>query len=444
MMKVALDKPAEYFLNYLESLNIFLKKQGWEFQIGSGLGVLLLGTLVILVAVFADYIARKILEKVLKPIIHRTRAQWDNIALRKGLFRRAAHFAPALVFYLSAPLFDLGETAWGDTLSESIRRLSLIYLIFTGAMVGDAVINTMGDLYKKRDSLKDRPIRSYLQVIKLMGFIVTGILVISVLLDKSPWGFLTGLGALTAVILLVFKDTILGLVASVQISAYDTIRIGDWIEMPKFGADGDVVMMSLNQIQVQNWDKTIVTIPTSAVLSDSVKNWRGMSESGGRRIKRHLNIDINSIKFCDQEMLDRFSKIRYIAEYIERKREEVRRHNEKLGIQNLSLADGRHLTNLGTFRAYVEAYLRENSKIHQDMTFLVRQLQSTSEGLPLEIYVFTNDTKWANYEAIQADIFDHIFAVVPLFDLSVFQNTSGQNYKIDIVSMPKPTPSPGA
>ena len=441
MLAADINKPAQYLLDTLESLNQMLQGQGIKVQIGSGLGILLLGIVVILVAIVADYITKKVLEKILKPIIRRTKVDWDNIALQQGFFRRAAHFAPAMVFYLSAPLFNISDSPWSQTLAEFIARGALVYFTFTFALVGAAFTNTLGALYRNRDTAKHRPIRSYLQVIKLFIYIVAGILIVSIILNKSPWGFLTGLGAMTAIILLVFKDTILGLVASVQISAYDSIRLGDWIEMPKYGVDGDVIMMSLNQIRVQNWDKTIVTVPTYAVLTDSVKNWRGMSESGGRRIKRHINIDINTIKFCNQEMLDRFAKIGHIAEYIQQKEEEIQKHNQELGIEMTSLADGRHLTNVGTFRAYVESYLRDHSKIHKDMTFLIRQLQPTSEGLPLEIYVFTNDIKWANYEAIQADIFDHIFAVIPLFDLAAFQNTSGQNYKVDIVSMPKPTPA---
>ena len=241
--------------------------------------------------------------------------------------------------------------------------------------------------------------------------------------------FLSGLGALTAVLLLVFKDTILGLVAGVQLSANKMVAVGDWIEMPKYGADGDVIEVALTTVKVQNWDKTVTTIPAYALISDSFKNWRGMQESGGRRIKRSVSIDVQTIVFCDEEMLGRFAKIKYIAEYIQKKKDELARFNQELKVDDSSLVNGRRMTNVGTFRAYVVAYLKHHPKIHQEMTFLVRQLAPSENGLPIEVYVFSNDKVWANYEAIQADIFDHILAVVPEFDLRVFQVPTGNDFR---------------
>jgi miniconductance mechanosensitive channel len=255
------------------------------------------------------------------------------------------------------------------------------------------------------------------------------VLVIALLFKQSPFGILGGLGAMTAVLILVFKDTILGLVASFQISTTDMVRIGDWIEMPKYGADGDVIDVSLHTIKIQNWNKTISTIPTYALISDTFKNWRGMSDSGGRRIKRAVNIDITSIKFCTEEMIKRFSKFQYISEHVEKKKKELAEFNEVNRFDISELVNGRHMTNIGTFRAYLEEYLRNHPKIHQDMTFLVRQLPPGEHGLPIEIYVFSNDQRWAQYEAIQADIFDHILAVLPMFDLRAFQSPTGHDFK---------------
>jgi miniconductance mechanosensitive channel len=253
------------------------------------------------------------------------------------------------------------------------------------------------------------------------------IVAISIVIDQSPLILLSGLGALTAVILLIFKDSILGLVAGIQLVANDMVRPGDWIEMPKYGADGDVIEITLNTVKVQNWDKTITTIPTYALISDSFKNWRGMQESGGRRIKRAVYVDVSSVRFCTPEMTAKFSRIKVLEEYIARKQAEMREYNEKHGIDDAVLVNGRRMTNLGTFRAYLVEYLKRHPKIHQDMTFLVRHLQPTELGLPIEIYVCSNDQEWSNYEGIQADIFDHIFASLPEFGLRPFQSPTGSD-----------------
>ncbi|MFW5886783.1 MAG: mechanosensitive ion channel family protein, partial [Bacteroidota bacterium] len=238
-----------------------------------------------------------------------------------------------------------------------------------------------------------------------------------------------GMGALAAVLMLVFKDSILGLVAGIQISAYDMVRIGDWIEMPSHNADGDVIDISLNTVKVQNWDKTITTIPTYALVSESFYNWRGMQEAGGRRIKRNISIDMKSVKFCTKEMLEKFKKIQYLKSYIEDKEKELLEFNKKNNVDEYILVNGRRLTNIGVFRKYLEAYLRNHPHIHKNMTFLVRHLQPTDRGIPVEIYVFANDTVWANYEGIQADIFDHVLAVIPEFGLRVFQSPSGDDFQ---------------
>jgi miniconductance mechanosensitive channel len=272
------------------------------------------------------------------------------------------------------------------------------------------------------------PVKSFTQLLKLIIFIGATIIIVSIFLNKSPWGILQALGALTAVSMLVFKDSILGFVATIQLASHKMVHIGDWIEMPKYGADGDVIDITLNTVKVQNWDKTISCIPTYALVSDGFKNWRGMVESGGRRIKRSFNLDMNSFKFCDEAMLEQFSKIEHIKEYIADKKTEIQEYNDKYSVDLTSIVNGRKMTNIGTFRHYVECYLKNYEKLNHNMTFLIRQLAPTESGLPIEVYVFTNDTNWVNYEGIQGDIFDHILTVVPEFQLKLFQNPSGQDF----------------
>jgi miniconductance mechanosensitive channel len=304
-----------------------------------------------------------------------------------------------------------------------------VVLIVLVVLALDTLLNAFFLIYNESERAKTVPIKGFLQVAKIVLYLVATILIIATVLGKSPLYLLSGLGALTAVLMLIFRDAILGFVAGIQLTTNKMVAIGDWLEMPSHGADGDVIDIALTTVKVQNWDKTITTIPTYALISQSFRNWRGMSESGGRRIKRAVNIDLTTIKFCDREMLGRFAKIQYIQEYLERKKREIEEHNASLKADASCLVNGRHLTNVGTFRAYVDAYLRHHPMVNQDMTFLVRQLHPTDTGLPIEIYVFCKDKAWANYEAVQADIFDHIFAVVPEFDLRVFQNPAGTDFR---------------
>ncbi len=373
--------------------------------------------IVILLAIVVNYIVRSIIVRFITMMIKRSSSRWDDAFAERKLFVRLSHLAPALVIYFFAPAFP--------QVSEWLVRLSMAYMMIVGMSSMFAFINAIGDVYATFDIAKNRPIKGYLQLVQIFLAVIIGILVISTLINRSPALLLGGLGALTAVIILVFKDTILGLVASVQLSSNDMVRIGDWIEMPKYGADGDVIDISLHTVKVQNWDKTIATIPTYTLISDSFKNWRGMSESGGRRIKRAINIDMNTVKFVSPEMLERFKKIHLIKDYLVTRKDEIDRYNAEHKVDTSELVNGRNMTNLGTFRAYVVAYLKSHPKVHQDMTFLVRHLAPGEHGLPIQIYVFSNDQVWANYEAIQADIFDHILAVIPRFDLRVFQNPTG-------------------
>ncbi|MFI4912296.1 MAG: mechanosensitive ion channel family protein [Sedimentisphaeraceae bacterium JB056] len=378
--------------------------------------------LVMAVLTFASYyIAGNILDKFARRLISRTKTDWDDMLVEHGFFKRMWLFIPALVVHFMSPAVLEGSPG-----SIAFMRATVnIYVVIVSLRVFFSMLNWIVDVYHKVDHEEKMPIRSFVQAFKIIAFLVVVIVVLSILLDKNPKGLLSGLGALTAILMLIFKDSILGFVAGVQMNANRMVRIGDWVEMPKYGADGDVIDVSLTTVKVQNWDKTITTIPAYSMISDSFKNWRGMSESGGRRIKRCICIDMSSIKFCDEKMLEKFRKIQYISEYIDKKKKDVAQFNVEKKVDESVTVNGRRLTNIGTFRAYLAAYLRNHPMINQDMTFLVRHLQPTSQGIPIEIYVFCSDKVWANYEAVQADIFDHILAIVPEFELKVFQSPSG-------------------
>lgn len=382
---------------------------------------------VFLLAWLANYLTRRVVLRIVRAVIDRSKAQWDDALVEHKVFHRLAHLAPALVFYVAAPLLFPSESE--ETYQHVVERLANAWMYIAGARTIGALLDAFVAIGMRKPATKGKPLRSYAQVVKLMMWLTIIILVIATLIDRSPWGLLTGLGAMTAILLLVFKDTILGFVASIQIAGYDMVRTGDWIEMPKFGADGDVVDISLNTIKVQNWDKTITTIPTYAMVTESFRNWRGMQESGGRRIKRAIAIDMNSVRFLKKEDIERLHSVRTIRDYMNRKEEEVAKWNQENDASEGSAADARHLTNVGTFRAYLEYYLKRNPQIRQDMTFLVRQLAPTPQGLPMEIYVFCADQRWAHYESIMADIFDHVLAVLPEFDLRVFQEPSGADFQ---------------
>ncbi|MFQ5637965.1 MAG: mechanosensitive ion channel family protein [bacterium] len=380
---------------------------------------------VIALSIVANAFAKKIILRMLTPLIARSRTKWDDAILKRKVLYQIAHLAPALVIYLMVPIALRGN----DTVVSVVLSATLIYIIIVVALALDAFLNASVDIYRTTDISKQFPIKSFVQMVKIGVYFVAVIFVISIILNKTPFFLLSGVGAMTAVLMLIFKDPILGFVAGVQLSANKMLSRGDWIEMPKYGADGDVLEVALTTVKVQNWDKTITTIPTYALISESFKNWQGMEQSGGRRIKRSINIDMGTITFCTEEMLQRFSKIQFIADYIEQKKKELREFNQSAKVDETSLVNGRRMTNIGTFRAYVNAYLKNHPKINLDMTFLIRQLPPTQHGLPIEIYVFCKDKVWAHYEAILADIFDHFLAVIPEFDLRVFQDPTGGDFK---------------
>lgn len=378
----------------------------------------------LIVGFLADFIARKILLGIIRRLVVKSKTDWDDILIEKKVFNNIAHLVPALVIEGLIPSFFAGHQTW----IEFGLKFSHVYLMVGIMVLLVSFVNTAQVLVSRHPFMKDKPTESYGQLVRIIIYVIGGIYLVSILLERSALGIFSTLGAMSVVLMLVFKDTILGFVASIQLAANNMIRVGDWVEFPKYDADGDVIEIKLQTIKIMNWDKTVSTVPTYAFVSDAFKNWRGMEESGGRRIKRSISVDMNSIKLCNAEMLDRFKKIQYISEYLEKKKTEVDSFNEEHEVSNNSLVNGRAISNMGTFRAYVHAYLSHNQTLNKDMTFLVRQLQSTDRGLPLEIYVFSKEKRWDHYENIQADIFDHLLSVIKEFDLQVFQNPSGSDF----------------
>lgn len=381
--------------------------------------------LVALAALIAHRLARGPVLRTIDSLIRRTNTDWDDALIERRVLHRLAHLVPGLVIYRLAPLALVGHARLQEIADTGV----LVYLVLTSMLVIDALMSTTVDIYRSTKTSREISIKGLIQFLKVILYFLCGVFVVSVLLGKSPFYLLSGLTALTAVLLLIFRDAILGLVAGIQLSVNRMVARGDWIEMPKYGADGDVLDVTLTTVKVQNWDKTITTIPTYSLISESFKNWRGMQDSGGRRIKRSVHIDISTVKFLDEQMIERFGKIQYITDHIEHKKQELAEYNELNQVDLSHLANGRRMTNVGTFRAYVEAYLKNHPQISQEMTFLVRQLAPTPKGLPIEIYVFCKDKVWANYEAIQGDIFDHILAIIPIFDLQAFQEPAGKDFR---------------
>ncbi len=381
-------------------------------------------------ALIAYLIIRFYVIRIIHFWIKHSKTKWDDVLIDKKVFTPLSYIVPALIIYFGIGIFP--------KLSPIVHRIIITFIFVLIILMLDRFLSAVLAIYETYPISKRRPIKGYIQIAKLALYLLALVLAISILIGKSPWIFLSGIGALTAVILFIFRDTILSLVASIQIVTNDLVRLGDWIEMPKYGADGIVIDMALHTVKVQNWDKTVINIPTYKLIEESFKNWRGMQDAGGRRIKRALLIDQTSIKFLDDIEIKRLENIKLLKNYIQKKKKEIDEYNKRLGIDNTELVNGRRMTNLGTFRAYVEAYLRSHPKIRQDMTFLIRYLAPTPEGLPLEIYVFTNDIRWANYESIQADIFDHLLAAIPHFNLRVFQKPTGHDFKhISLKSLDK-------
>jgi len=381
----------------------------------------LLAVVVLVISWLAYLFASRIIMASLIRLFKHTATHLDDVFVEQSVFKRLAYIVPLLVIYLLADLFP--------EYSDYIRRWLFALLVIVLILLANAFLGVANVIYRQSKFAQILNIKSYLQISKLILNILGGIVVISIVIDKSPVYLLSGIGALTAVLLLIFKDTILSFVASIQIHSNDLFKIGDWLEVPQFGADGDVIDIALHTVKIQNWDKTISIIPSHKLIDSSFKNWRGMSMSGGRRIKRAIYIDQTSIRFCDEQMIEKFRTFELLKPYLDSKIAEIECSNADRNINMQALVNGRRLTNIGTFRAYIEAYLKNHAKIHQKLTFLVRQLAPGEKGIAIEIYVFTNITDWVAYEAIQADIFDHLLAVLTEFELQVFQNPTGKNFE---------------
>lgn len=386
-------------------------------------------SLSVLVMLFLSYItfllAHRVLLFSIVKMVRKTKSRMDDFLVRRKVFHKLAYLAPIIVVYVLSNLF------WGahpDKLAVFHDFVSLI-LIVVVLTVFKALLGAAEDIYNTFPFAYDRPIKGYLQVIHLLTIIVGILISVSILFNVKVTSIIAGMGALAAVLMLVFRDSILGLVAGVQLSANRMVRVGDWISMPSHDADGTVLEITLNTVKVRNWDKTISTIPTYAMVSNSFVNWRGMEESGGRRIARSVFIDTHSVKFCTPEMLERFKKIHHLKDYIEQRQKEIEAYNQSHNIDESLPVNGRRMTNLGVFRKYLENFLIRNPKINEKMTLIVRHLDPTEKGIPIQIYAFSREQEWAKYEGVQADIFDHILAIIPLFELQIFQSPSGDDLK---------------
>ncbi|MEC8375273.1 MAG: mechanosensitive ion channel family protein [Pseudomonadota bacterium] len=378
--------------------------------------VLALSTILV-VSAFIYIIARLLIRPQIANWVYKSNNRWDNALQEHGFFRRLMHLFPALFIYIATPVLIEDEAVMHGAIIKSAQ----LYMLYSGVLAVYALLSTIEDVYNASALARRAPITGFIQVSKLAFAIVAILLSISLIVGKSPLLLLSGLTAIAAVLLLIFRDTILGFVAGIQIAANRMFNTGDWISMPKYEVDGEILEIGLTNVKVQNWDNTISTLPTYSLTTEAVKNWRGMQESGGRRIKRAVYIDIHSIKLCDNNMLERLSGIRFINDYIEKKKTELRDYHRDMSIDESDLLNSRRLTNIGTFRAYLEAYLRKHPSINQDLTLMVRQLPPNELGLPLEIYCFSAEKAWVKYEKIQADVFDHVMAMLASFELRAYQ-----------------------
>jgi miniconductance mechanosensitive channel len=400
--------------NLLNTTKDWMLENPMMAKVITGLAILLLAFIVYL-------IAHKILIKLIQKFVKKTKTEFDDILLNEKILRRASFILPILVMKQFS-LFTPKVESYFDNILEALIALFVVLIV-------SDFIDAFVEIISKFEKFKDRPLKSYAQVIKIVVSIIGAIMIFGIITGQNFWSLFAGLGAISAVLLLVFKDTIMAFVASIQIASYDLVKVGDWIEVPSLGVDGDVMDMALHTIKVRNFDKTITTVPTSKLIEKSFKNWRGMQNTGARRIKRSIHIDISSIHFLSDDALNRFNKFQLISDYLKEKKNEVETFNNNKEIDNSELVNGRRLTNVGTFREYIKAYLHNRSDINNGLTFLVRQLSPGADGLPIEIYVFAATTAWVEYEEIQADIFDHIMAVIPEFELKVFQNPTGHDFK---------------
>jgi miniconductance mechanosensitive channel len=406
----------------VHEIALWLRQQGMAEQLTDTIAAFLLFAGFIFLSIFTYFIARKILLTIIIRASRKSETKWDDVLVEKKFFGYLANLIPAYIIYIITPLVfeDYPKTA---SFLQTVLSVGMAVFVI---MAINAFLNATADIYQEFSVAKSKPIKGYVQVAKILVFLIGSIIVLANLFGKNPLGLIGGLGAFSAVLMLVFKDPILGFAGGIQLSVNKMLSPGDWISMPKFDADGTVIDMSLTTVKVQNWDKSISMIPTYSLISDSFKNWKGMEESEGRRIKRSVNIDMKSIRFCTPQMLKKFGKIEYLTNYIHSKQHELEVYNTSRNVDNSIMVNGRRQTNIGVFRAYLMEYLRNHPDINESMTFMVRQLQPSEKGLPIEIYVFSKLKEWEKYEALQSDIFDHVLAVIPEFDLRIFQNRTGE------------------
>lgn len=406
-----------------QQITRWLEQFGLEF--GGVMSLLMVLGLIVLISVAIHLVLHRVVLAALQRRGQQSQRVWQQAITQYKLFQRVALLLQGVIISIQATLWLQS----GSQTQAVIVTAAQVWILAFTLLSLFSLLDTLLALLRQSPISNQLPLRGIFQGLKLVAAILIGIMIVSLLMGKSPLLLLSGLGAMTAVLMLVFKDPILGLVAGIQLSANDMLKIGDWLEMPKYGADGAVTDIGLTTVKVRNWDNTVTTIPTYALISDSFKNWRSMSESGGRRIKRSLNIDTGSVHFLSEEEQRRLQRNPLLHSYLNVKTQELSQHNQEIAVDLASPLNGRRLTNLGTLRAYLEAYLRTHPRIHQNMTLMVRQLAPTPEGLPLEIYAFTNTTVWAEYESIQADIFDHILAVIDEFGLRVHQTPTGNDLR---------------
>ncbi|WP_180112882.1 mechanosensitive ion channel family protein [Acinetobacter sp. YH12131] len=380
-------------------------------------------SIVILLAILANFIAKQIVVRGIRKLISKMTFANSEIISQHSVIRRIANIVPAVVIMNGITTVP----HLSDKVESFVQMGAQAFIFLTIALAISEFLNIFNLFYQRNPKSRNKPIKGYLQLVKLIIYVVCALMILGTFLKKDVFTLLAGFGAMAAVLMLVFQNTILSLVASVQISSYDMVRIGDWIEMPSLNADGDVIDMSLHTVTVQNWDKTLTTIPTNKLITDTFKNWRGMQEAGARRIKRAILIDQSSVHFMTEHEQSKLKEFLLLDQYLHSKNEEIEQFNQQLA--NQSQYNQRRLTNLGTFRAYVEFYLKQHPGINQSQSLIIRQLQPSSEGLPLEIYAFTKTTAWKDYESIQSDIFDHLLAIIPEFGLKVYQAPSGSDLK---------------
>lgn len=371
-----------------------------------------------------DYLLRKLIISIFSRISSRSKTKFDDFLLTNKAPRNIAHFIALVVGYELIPFVFVHFEDARLGVEKTIKVFGIVLILW----IARSLLNTLKDFFKTLENFKDKPIDSYIQVFMIFAWIAGFMMAFAIITDTSIWKFLTALGAASAVIILIFRDTILGFVASIQVSINDMVRIGDWITFEKYGADGDVTEINLATVKVQNFDKTITTIPTYALISDSFRNWRGMMNSEGRRIKRSLILKQQSVKFLSRDEVADLKKIERIASYLEIREKEIDTHNSSKNVNKDLLMNGRNLTNLGVFRKYIEVYIDQHSGINSDMMIMARQLEPTAQGIPLEIYAFSSDKRWQNYEYIMADIFDHLIAALPTFRLELFELPSTTDF----------------